>query len=133
VAYTEKEDVQRECLKINRKHFNQAAGTLWTIYPLSQVGTQATKFKVDKMPDGINVRMPADTFLETRTLLHILQTSDIPANANISDEVSFDDFVSAIKVWSENTSTSPSGRHLGHYKLLVNVFQDPHAKQTSFT
>jgi hypothetical protein len=25
----------------------------------------------------------------------------------------------AVKVWRESTSTSPSGRHLGHYKALV--------------
>jgi hypothetical protein len=35
---------------------------------------------------------------------------------------------SAIKVWKERTSTSPSGRHfLGHYKLLVKIFEDKHA------
>ena len=128
VAYTEKADVHRECLERNRRHFNQAAGTPWTIYPLSEVGTSATKFKTDKMPDGRRVRMPADTFLETNTLLDLIQSAEIPANANISAEISFDDFVSAISVWSENTSTSPSGRHLGHYKALVSVYKDTHAK-----
>jgi hypothetical protein len=54
----------------------------------------------------------------------------IPPNTHISDKVSFDGFVSANKVWSENTSTYPSGRHLGHYLFLVTVFQDTHAKQS---
>jgi hypothetical protein len=66
------------------------------MYPLSEVGTKATKFKVDKMPDGRAVRLPVDTFLETSTLLNLLQTSKIPSNAKISDEVSFDDFISGI-------------------------------------
>jgi hypothetical protein len=52
VAYTEKADVHRKCLNQNRRHFNQVAGTPFTIYPLSEVGTKATKFKMDKMPDG---------------------------------------------------------------------------------
>jgi hypothetical protein len=39
-----------------------------------------------------------------------------------------EDFVHTIQVWNEQTSTSPSGRHLGHYKLLVSVFQDKLAK-----
>jgi hypothetical protein len=52
VAYTEKADVHRECLSQNRRHFNQAAGTPFTIYPISEVGTKATKFKMDKMPNG---------------------------------------------------------------------------------
>jgi hypothetical protein len=130
IAYTEKGDVHRECLSHNRKHFNQAAGTPWTIYPLSELGTKATKFKVDKMPDGRKVCLPADTFLETRTIQEILQTSDIlPPGANIRADISITDFVEAIQAWNENTTTSPSGRHLGHYKLLVTVFKDEFAKQ----
>jgi hypothetical protein len=35
-----------------------------------------------------------------------------------------EDFTSAIKAWKERTSTSPSGRHLGHYKLLVKTYED---------
>jgi hypothetical protein len=31
------------------------------------------------------------------------------------------DFVGKFKVWRESTSTSPSGRHLGHYKALVSI------------
>jgi hypothetical protein len=79
-----------------------------TIYPLSEVGTKATQFKVNKMPDGSPVRMPADTFLETSIILDLLQMTDIPPKATISAEISLDDFVSAITIWNENTSTSPS-------------------------
>jgi hypothetical protein len=105
IAYTEKGDVHRECLSRNLKHFNQAVGTPWTIYPLSELGTKVTKFKVDKMPDGRKVRLPADTFLETRTILDILQTSEIPTEANIRADISFTDFVEAIQAWNENTTT----------------------------
>jgi hypothetical protein len=49
------------------------------------------------------------------------------AVANISSIISLMDFISAIKVWNEKTSTSPSGRHLGHYKLLVKSYQDKNA------
>jgi hypothetical protein len=31
------------------------------------------------------------------------------------------EFTGKFKVWRESTSTSPSGRHLGHYKALVAV------------
>ncbi|KAI2501960.1 hypothetical protein MHU86_12513 [Fragilaria crotonensis] len=30
-----------------------------------------------------------------------------------------DDFMSKLRVWSESTTTSPSGLHLGHYKALI--------------
>jgi hypothetical protein len=29
------------------------------------------------------------------------------------------EFTGKFKVWRESTSTSPSGRHLGHYEALV--------------
>ena len=40
-----------------------------------------------------------------------------------TDLLTFETFVSAIKKWKESTSTStsPSGRHLGHYKSLLAI------------
>jgi hypothetical protein len=90
------------------------------IYPVSEVGTTETKFKTTHLPDGTPIQLPVDTFLETETILDLLK-EPLPgaANANISSRIACADFISAIKVWNEKTSTSPSGRHLGHYKLLV--------------
>jgi hypothetical protein len=35
---------------------------------------------------------------------------------NISDNITLEEFTSAIKKWCEQTTTSPSGCHLGHFK-----------------
>jgi hypothetical protein len=72
--------------------------------------------------------MPADTFLETATLLELLQ-QPLPGAAfsNISSRISLQDFVSAITVWKERTSTLPPGRHLGHCKLLVRTYENKNA------
>jgi hypothetical protein len=90
------------------------------------LGTIDTHFKTNSLPDGQAVKMPADTFLETQTILDLLQRP-LPGSklANISSRISLSDFTSAIKAWNEKTSTSPSGRHLGHYKLLVKTLEDP--------
>ena len=37
--------------------------------------------------------------------------------------LSMDNFVGKLKVWNESTTTSPSGRHLGHYKSLIKPFR----------
>ena len=37
----------------------------------------------------------------------------------------------AVAVAEEGTSTSPSGRHLGHYKLLVKMLDDSNADKIS--
>jgi hypothetical protein len=129
VAYTEKNEVERETQKYTRSHFNQAAGTPFTVYPLSEVGTTETQFRTTHLPDGKPVQLPVDTFLETETIFDLLK-QPLPgaAEADISSRISLADFVSAIKVWNEKTSTSPSGRHLGHYKLLVKTYEDKESK-----
>ena len=37
----------------------------------------------------------------------------------LSTSISTETFISGIKGWSERTSTSPSHRHLGHYKCII--------------
>jgi hypothetical protein len=37
----------------------------------------------------------------------------------IDSEIKFEEFCKALKKWREETSTSPSNRHLGHLKVLL--------------
>jgi hypothetical protein len=51
------------------------------------------------------------------TLLTILSNNNgLP---EISTSFSQEEFAKGFKKWSESTSTSPSGRHLGHYRCLM--------------
>jgi hypothetical protein len=126
VAFMEKSDVERETKRRNKAHFNQPAGFPFTVFPLSELGTTATKFKTNILPNGQLVEIPSDTFLETNTLLDLLKQPLPGAKfAQISSRIMVTDFTTAIKVWSKKTSTSPSGRHLGHYKIIVQTYEDP--------
>jgi hypothetical protein len=50
-------------------------------------------------------------------LLQILSTPNtLPT---IDNCLSLQEFKQALRKWNEATSTSPSGRHLGHYKVLL--------------
>ena len=40
-------------------------------------------------------------------------------NLEMTEEITLEQFADRLKAWSERTSTSPSGRHLGHYKALA--------------
>jgi hypothetical protein len=122
VACTKKHNVEHITKNRNEKHFDAAAGTPFTVYPLSNVGVTKTAFKTSHLPDGTAVKMPADTFLKTETLFDLGA-----AFSNISSRISLQDFVSAITVWKERTSASPSGRHLGHCKLLVRTYENKNA------
>jgi hypothetical protein len=44
---------------------------------------------------------------------HVCNHGEIPI------EISEADVINGFKGWNENTSTSPSGRHLGHYKAII--------------
>jgi hypothetical protein len=53
------------------------------------------------------------TALLLRHCERVTELDTIPHQINLAD------FVSKLKIWSESTSMSPSGRHLGHYKTLL--------------
>jgi hypothetical protein len=58
-------------------------------------------------------------FPETQTVLDLRQPFD-PPTAPISALVTSEDFKSFFATWKEGTSTSPSGKHLGHHKALLS-------------
>jgi hypothetical protein len=102
----------------NRVHFSQAQGTPFTVDPLwGHLGfTGNTEEGTNTLSGQYDVR---DYDESVRLLLQHLQLStemmSTPSFPTISDE----DFVQKLKVWSEGTTTSPSGLHLGHYKALI--------------
>jgi hypothetical protein len=42
----------------------------------------------------------------------------------INGEITFEEFAQGINKWREATTRSPSGRHLGHYKILTKLIVD---------
>jgi hypothetical protein len=53
----------------------------------------------------------------TQMILNKLTTSK--SLNSIPPTLTYETFHSALRHWNEKTSTSPSGRHLGHYKCLL--------------
>jgi hypothetical protein len=106
-----------ECLLArNIAHFGQAQGTLFTTQRLQDLfgycgvnktveklfqGKRHTYSKIDLSPGGTTLLSNKDNLPE------------------IPSAISLKTFTSAMHKWSECTSTSPSGRHLGHHKCLV--------------
>jgi hypothetical protein len=42
----------------------------------------------------------------------------------VNDLITLDDYKNVLSKWKETTSTSPSGRHLGHYISLLKLIGD---------
>jgi hypothetical protein len=51
-------------------------------------------------------------------IAHIAIPAPLRDAPGIQTEISVEEYQEAIKKWSENTTTSPSGQHLGFYKVL---------------
>jgi hypothetical protein len=51
-------------------------------------------------------------------LEHLTDLKKLPT---INSGITFEEFVKGMIKWKERTTTSPSGRHLGHYKVLTRL------------
>jgi hypothetical protein len=104
----------------NFKHFGQANGTPFIAAPIREwLGDYGETATGQAILSG-ELRPVLETgFPETQTVLDLLQPFDSPA-APVSLLVTSADFKSFFAKWKEITSTSPSGKHLGHYKALLS-------------
>ena len=102
----------------NREHFGQAHGTPFTIPPLSEhLGFTGYSAYGQQMLDGTYdaTELESNVQLLIQHLEHIHEMESDETRPSVSAE----EFRGKLKVWSESTSTSPSGMHLGHYKALI--------------
>ena len=101
----------------NRLHFGQSEydKTPFTQEPLkSKINWSASTGISELILEGTYEDSELDTisklFLDNCT--RVTDLDSLPAN------ITFKNFQGKITKWKETTSTSPSGRHLGHYKSL---------------
>ncbi|KAI2513680.1 hypothetical protein MHU86_820 [Fragilaria crotonensis] len=102
----------------NRLHFGQAQGTPFTIPPLSELlGYTGTSETQNQLLRGTFDNSGFEGSIQL--LLRHLQFAQSTIADTTRPTISDDDFCSKLKLWSESTTTSPSGMHLGHYKALI--------------
>jgi exonuclease III len=96
----------------NRFHFGQAKGIPFTVPPLSDlVNWPADSQFSDDLLHGKADQSSLDTISDlSKTFLQ--ECSASTELESIPCALSLDEFKAKLKVWRENTSTSPSGRHL---------------------
>jgi hypothetical protein len=105
----------------NIGHFGQAENTPFTnANLLDTFGYQGTNEQAEKLIT--RQQIPENTLTENKYTTAILQQlSDGNNIDNIPDVITFEELYSAMNKWNERTTTSPSGRHLGHYKILLRL------------
>ena len=108
------EHVQRR----NQLHFGQAQGTPFTIPPLSEdLGFQGDRLASHDILHGHYNTTDHDP--NVAILLNHLKQSDEMVELETYSTITEEEFVGELKVWTESTTTSPSGLHLGHFKALI--------------
>jgi ribonuclease HI len=128
-----------ECL-LNRniRHFGQAEGSFFTTPNIQQLfNYEGISCHVTNLLQGTfdYTQLPNTT----KSATCLLQTLSNEKRLNKFDNIiTFTEFKQAFSKWNESTSTSPSGRHLGHYKCLLKhdhcdklynqYYQDPKEK-----
>lgn len=117
-------DIERHLIAYNRDAFRAAAsspcghGLIYNAITFTSLSSEAKS-----MLHGL---VPSEWHNDDDILKEFLASFSIPdavrATAPINTTLSESDVMRGFNGWRESTSTSPSGRHLGHYKALI---QDP--------
>jgi hypothetical protein len=119
-SVTHPQEIAKEVYKINSMQYHQAHNTPFGSGPVVDIlGRRGDTTASDDLLRGtIPEELPKDIMPET---LRVLQTlaSQVPQSEG-GTTISADDFRSTYKVAQENTSSSPSGRHIGHYKAAID-------------
>jgi hypothetical protein len=121
IRTTDPIEIQKYLLTRNINHFGQANNTPRCQSPIIDCFHY----------DGINAAtkqliLEGKIPLEIQNLSpHIDKLLDQLASGNnlptIQTDILYEDFYKGMVKWNERTTTSPSGRHLGHYKVLTRL------------
>ena len=119
-----RDELERHILQYNRDSFRAASespcghGVLHDALTFTSLSPESESI--------LSGMLPAHLHDNDNYLREFLASFAIPLNVKthgaIPTDISTEDVLRGFKGWKEQTTTSPSGRHLGHYKSLI---QDP--------
>jgi hypothetical protein len=120
-AVLDQQRIEHYLLQYNRKSFRAAAtspcghGIIYNALSFTSLTFAAKQFLEGVIPQEWygNDTLLRDFLMEFRTPAHICERPPIKTT------MSTEEIASGISKWKESTSTSPSGRHLGHYKAII--------------
>jgi hypothetical protein len=115
---TNPEDIAKVIIEMNRKQYHQAHGTPFGSGILANmVGHAGDSPITETLLAGEMHPLPQDILPESR---HVLQTLATPYPMTTrTTQIEEEEFMASCRVAKESTSSSPSGRHIGHYKASL--------------
>jgi hypothetical protein len=108
--------VEKAIITRNIKHFGQADGTAFTTEDIIKIfGTDGESQATEDLLQGI---LPKIDHLPEAVQRILKKIAENPCKDQIDTEVTTQEVTDLFKKWKEQTSTSPSGCHLGHWHAL---------------
>ena len=114
------EEMEKIINERNVQHLQQAEGTPFTIEPLKTIlGEDGCTEECNKILMGTYDDSNIDLTHLQKQYLKALKKRSGKLASPLRNEISTKDIRKGFSKWKERTSTSPSQRHLGHYKALL--------------
>lgn len=113
---TDPDAIERYLILRNKKHFNQSQGTPLTDKAWTDVLNWAADSDTARQ---ITAGLYGTDHLESTHAAVLKACHRRLPEPLIDAELTLETFQSKLKHWRESTATSPSGRHLGHYRALI--------------
>jgi hypothetical protein len=121
ITITDPSVIEEKLIERNKAHFGQSKDTVFASGPLQNYFQyEGTNNNSRSLIAGQKpTQILKDQTNEVEWILDKL--GDKQSTPEIPDNITFDEFCEGLKTWNERTTTSPSGRHLGHYKILLRL------------
>jgi hypothetical protein len=122
---TNMDKIAQHIADFNMGHFTQAEHTPFSKFRYLPIHIDATSNVVSdeswseqQYTQNVHllVNVPEDNRIMAEKFLRNISTHP---QETVKDIITLDDWTRKIKKWKEKTTTSPSGLHLGHYKVLL--------------
>jgi hypothetical protein len=116
---THREDIEDQILRRNHKHSLQSLSTTFMKKPhlKHSIDPNSPYNRFDEFLTGDFSHCIDDTFQLNDTERAWIQSMKSAVKEEISLDMSIEDFKAFFKSKQERTASSPSGRHMGHYKV----------------
>lgn len=121
ITLTTKEEVEHAILTRNQKHSKQSLATPFASVPLLlQAVSPEWDNNLDSFLNGTFIDQPLEHIPINDTEKQWIRELQRKIHSQINLSITTDDFKRFFAKKQERTSSSPSGRHMGHYKVFLD-------------